>query len=44
MVDVHPRADVALDEVTQLGFHCSKALAWRAASMFWLSCRTTFAL
>ena len=29
---------------TQLGFHCSNALVWRAVSMFWLICRTTLAL
>ncbi len=29
---------------TQFGFHCSNALAARAASTFWLSWRTTLAL
>ena len=29
---------------TQFGFHCSNALAWRALSTFWLSCRTTLEL
>ena len=29
---------------TQLWFHCSNAFACLAASMFWLSCRTTLAL
>ena len=28
----------------QFGIHCSNALDCRAASMFWLSWRTTFAL
>ena len=29
---------------TQLRFHCSNALVWRAVSMFWLSWRTTLEL
>ena len=29
---------------TQFGFHCSKALVWRAASTLAVICRTTFEL
>ena len=29
---------------TQLGAHCSNALASRALSTFWFTCRTTLAL
>ncbi len=45
VLDVHPRTDVALDELHPVGgVHWSNAFDIRAFSMFWFTWRTTFAL